>query len=210
MVKRRKNRLRASRARSRGAWSGRRGREPLCARPWHNAGEAETGGAEGQAKGLATRESISEQRTRGRRYTPAGDPWDGLGGAIWRIKAPARCTTRHAPEGILRYLFQFYPPPIQLIQDSAESFKLGKHRGNTRTRMGKISQQERVGVGWCACPMHLTAVRPGFYRPGVLCACRGVAGDVPGRWRGRRHPRITQRRQRGELEPELSSLGGGS
>jgi len=106
-------------------------------------------------KGLATRESISEQRTRGRRYTPAGDPWDGLGGAIWRIKAPARCTTRHAPEGILRYLFQFYPPPIQLIQDSAESFKLGKHRGNTRTRMGKISQQERVGVGWCACPISL-------------------------------------------------------
>ena len=38
---------------------------------------------------------------------------------------------------------------------------------------------------------------------GVLCACRGVAGDVPGRWRGRRHARITQRRHVGELEPEL-------
>ena len=37
---------------------------------------------------------------------------------------------------------------------------------------------------------------------GVLCACRGVAGDVPGRWRGRRHARITQRRHVGELEPE--------
>ena len=29
---------------------------------------------------------------------------------------------------------------------------------------------------------------------GVLGACRGVAGDVPGRWPGRRHARITQRR----------------
>ena len=42
---------------------------------------------------------------------------------------------------------------------------------------------------------------------GVLCACRGVAGDVPGLWRGRRHARITQRRHVGELEPELYFLG---
>ena len=45
---------------------------------------------------------------------------------------------------------------------------------------------------------------------GVLCACRGVAGDVPGRWRGRRHARITQRRHDGELEPGLYFLGVGS
>ena len=45
---------------------------------------------------------------------------------------------------------------------------------------------------------------------GVLCACRGVAGDVPGLWRGRRHARITQRRHVGELEPELYFLGVGS
>ena len=38
---------------------------------------------------------------------------------------------------------------------------------------------------------------------GVLCACRGVAGDVPGRWPGRRHARITQRRHDGELESGL-------
>ena len=44
---------------------------------------------------------------------------------------------------------------------------------------------------------------------GVLCACRGVAGDVPGLWRGRRHARITQRRRVGELEPELYFLGVG-
>jgi hypothetical protein len=46
---------------------------------------------------------------------------------IWRIKAPpvlralpppARCTTRHAPEGILPFLFQCYPPP-------SNSFKTG-------------------------------------------------------------------------------------
>ena len=45
---------------------------------------------------------------------------------------------------------------------------------------------------------------------GVLCACRGVAGDVTGPWRGRRHARITQRRHVGELEPELYFLGVGS
>ena len=44
---------------------------------------------------------------------------------------------------------------------------------------------------------------------GVLCACRGVAGDVPGLWRGRRHARITQRRHVGELEAELYSLAVG-
>ena len=45
---------------------------------------------------------------------------------------------------------------------------------------------------------------------GVLGACRGVAGDVPGRWPGRRHARITQGRHVGELEPELYFLGVGS
>ena len=45
---------------------------------------------------------------------------------------------------------------------------------------------------------------------GVLCACRGVAGDVPGLWPGRRHARITQRRGHdGEPEPELYFLGVG-
>ena len=44
---------------------------------------------------------------------------------------------------------------------------------------------------------------------GVLCACRGVVGDVPGLWRGRRHARITQRRHVGELEAELYSLAVG-
>ena len=45
---------------------------------------------------------------------------------------------------------------------------------------------------------------------GVLCARRGVVGDVPGLWRGRRHARITQGRHVGELEPELYFLGVGS
>ena len=35
-----------------------------------------------------------------------------------RTTPPARCTTRHAPEGILPFLFQCYPPP-------SNSFKTG-------------------------------------------------------------------------------------
>ena len=44
---------------------------------------------------------------------------------------------------------------------------------------------------------------------GFLGARRGVAGDVPGPWQGRRHARITQRRRVGELEPESYFLGVG-
>ena len=63
-------------------------------------------------------------------------------------------------------------------------------------RVGVVKQRMRVaaraGAGWEG-----------------RCACRGVAGDVPGVWRGRRHARITQRRHVGELEPELYFLGVG-
>jgi len=61
-------------------------------------------------------------------------------------------------------------------------------------RVGVVKQRMRVaaraGAGWEG-----------------RCACRGVAGDVPGLWRGRRHARIRQRRRVGELEPELYFLG---
>ena len=63
-------------------------------------------------------------------------------------------------------------------------------------RVGVVKQRMRVaaraGAGWEG-----------------RCACRGVAGDVPGVWRGRRHARITQRRHVGELEAELYSLAVG-
>ena len=41
----------------------------------------------------------------------------------------------------------------------------------------------------------------------VLCVCRGVGGDVPRLVQGAGHPRITQRRRVGALEPKLHSLG---
>ena len=52
--------------------------------------------------------------------------------------------------------------------------------------------------------------RRGRVGGGFIGARRGVAGDVPGTWPGRRHARITQRRHVGELEPELYFLGVGS
>ena len=44
---------------------------------------------------------------------------------------------------------------------------------------------------------------------GVLGACRGVAGDVPGPWPCHWHARISQRRRVGELEPKTVFLGVG-
>jgi hypothetical protein len=43
----------------------------------------------------------------------------------------------------------------------------------------------------------------------VLRARRGVGGDVPGPWQGRRQARIAQRLHVGELEPEPCFLGVG-
>ena len=63
-----------------------------------------------------TRRPVQVDRSTG----PAAGWVAGEGGvAAWRIKAPpvlralpppARCTTRHAQEGILQVLFHLYPP----------------------------------------------------------------------------------------------------
>ena len=61
----------------------------------------------------------------------------------------------------------------------------------------EINERARVRVG---------ASEHGWVRV-VLCACRGVGGDVPRLVQGAGHPRITQRRRVGALEPKLHSLG---
>ena len=50
------------------------------------------------------------------------------------------------------------------------------------------------------------SARPGCLG-GVLGACRGVAGDVPGPWPCHWHARIAQRPRVGELEPKTVFLG---
>ena len=97
----------------------------------------------------------------------------------------------------------------------------GRGRGCRITRLGRMERvlsscslcdavERRVGVR--GQKQRAWLCRAGRRRGqiwGVLGACRGVAGDVPGRWPGRRHARITQRRHVGELEPELYFLGVG-
>jgi len=88
------------------------------------------------------------------------DFWFFSGGSKPRLSCahypPARCTTRHAPEGILHFLFQFYPPhPTQSRQDARNPSSWASIGGKYTNTNGKISKQERVGVGWCACPISL-------------------------------------------------------
>ena len=104
------------------------------------------------------------------------------------------------------------------------SLTCGRGRGGRSTRLGGMERQRalvvlalrrrvarRVGVrsGGKSSGRRITPAGDPGVDWGVLCARRGVVGDVPGLWRGRRHARITQGRHVGELEPELYFLGVG-
>ena len=91
-------------------------------------------------------------------------------------------------------------------QGEAPDHTLGPLHATACSRRARFATPSRGVLAFVVKQRMRVAARAGAGWEG-RCACRGVAGDVPGLWRGRRHARITQRRRVGELEPELYFLG---
>ena len=91
-------------------------------------------------------------------------------------------------------------------QGEAPDHTLGPLHATACSRRARFATPSRGVLAFVVKQRMRVAARAGAGWEG-RCACRGVAGDVPGLWRGRRHARIRQRRRVGELEPELYFLG---
>ena len=107
----------------------------------------------------------------------------------------------------------------------AEAWGRGAHRSLARRRIKRRPAGLRLVRACVSAPHFPMSERPlgktlGTYSGGrkgdracrradcvVLRVCRGVGGDAPRLGQGAGHPRITQHRRVGALEPKLHSLG---
>ena len=130
-----------------------------------------------------------------------------------------QCSQRSAHEGVHRTRQSSHmstspssSPPPHRAHGRASAMLGGTSRWpNPTTCVNGGFNRRRYSAPACRAAFERARVRVGASEHGwvrmVLCACRGVGGDVRGSWPCHWHARITQRRRVGELEPESYFLG---